>query len=78
MKNIFSELKDYCPNGFVCRKDIYKLTGGLIHSGTIANLDSKGTGIKNKTIIGRKVVYQIDDVIKWLNSSTKLQGFETK
>ena len=78
MKSIFDELKNYCPSGFVCRKDIYKLTGGLIHSGTMANLDSRGIGIKNKTIIGKKVVYQINDVIEWLNANAKLRGFETE
>ena len=72
MNTIFEELRNYCPSGFVARKDIYKLTGGLINPGTIANLDSKGIGIPNKSKIGKQVVYQIDDVISWLDKNTKI------
>ena len=54
MSNVFEKLRDYCPNGFVYRKDIYKLTGGLISSKTMANLDSRGLGIKTRVKIGKK------------------------
>ncbi|MBQ3565180.1 MAG: hypothetical protein IJA14_03450 [Alphaproteobacteria bacterium] len=76
MIEVFDELKGYCPSGFVTRKELQKLTGGLISSRTIANLDSSGVGIKNRTVIGSKVVYKIDDVIEWLQANTKLINFD--
>lgn len=78
MKTIFDDLKKYCPSGFVTRKELQKLTGGLIHAKTIANLDSQGVGIKNKSVIGTKVIYEIDDVITWLKENTELINFDTE
>ncbi|MCR4555194.1 MAG: hypothetical protein K5766_00065 [Alphaproteobacteria bacterium] len=74
--NIFEKLKEYCPYGVIFRKDISKITGGILNPHTMAQLDSRGFGIKNKKIIGRKVAYKIDDVIQWLEENTELIGFE--
>ena len=73
--SIFSELKKDWNRDFVFRKEIGKLTGGLISPATMANLDSSGKGIKNEKI-GNKVIYNINDVITWLEENTVLHNFE--
>ena len=51
---------------FITRDQLHKVTGGLIHPRTIRNLDSLGKGINGKFNIGRKVVYPIEEVVKFL------------
>ena len=75
-KNIFDELKQYCPRGYVTREELKKITGGLICGRTMAVLDQTGKGIKNRKIIGRKVVYFIDDLIDWLKNNTTFENFD--
>ncbi len=72
---VFEELKDYCYGNFVFREDIKKITGGLLNHNTMAQLDSKGLGIKNRIMIGRKVAYPINELILWLEKNTKLVNF---
>lgn len=78
MNNIFKELKNYCNGNFVFREDIKTITGGILNHHTMAQLDSQGLGIKNRKIIGKKVAYNIDDVIQWLEENTELINFEEK
>lgn len=75
-KDIFDELKEYCPRGYVTRDELKRITGGLICGRTMAVLDQKGKGIKNRQIIGRKVVYFIDDLIEWLKNNTMFENFD--
>lgn len=74
-EDIFEELKEYCPHGFVTRKGLSKLTGGFLPVGTQAQFDSKGIGIRHAKL-GRQVVYKIDDVIEWLKKNTTLVNFD--
>ncbi len=73
--SVFDKLMQYCPTGIVKRQDLFKLTGGLISPGTMAHLDIEGRGIAKRTTIGRKIAYDIKDVIKWLEDNTKLVNF---
>ena len=73
-KNIFEELREYCVDDFVTRKNLCKITGGFLTPGTLAQLDSKGSGITPHKI-GHKIVYKIDDVIEWLKNNTTLINF---
>lgn len=75
-KDIFDELKKYCSHGYVTRKELKKLTGGLICGRTMAILDQTGKGIENREKIGKRTIYYIDDVINWLKKNTELIGFE--
>ena len=74
--SIFSKLKKYCPSEFIFREDISRITGGILNPHTMAQLDSQGSGIKNRIMIGRRVAYKIDDVIHWLEENTELINFE--
>lgn len=73
--SIFDELRKYCPNGIVHRKDIERITGGILNPHTLAQLDSQGAGIPSYKI-GRNITYKIDDVISWLEKNSELINFE--
>ena len=75
-KDIFDELKEYYPFGYVTRKELKKLTGGLICGRTMAILDQTGKGIENRKKIGNRTIYHIDDVINWLKNNAKFVNFE--
>jgi phage terminase Nu1 subunit (DNA packaging protein) len=70
--SVFEELREKCKSEYVTRKQLWDLTGGIIHPRTMANLDSKGKGIENAVIIGHKKVYPIDSVVKWLRENSRL------
>lgn len=74
-ENIFEELREYCADNFVTRKELCKITGGFLPPGTLAQLDTKGIGIPSHKL-GQKIVYQLDDVIEWLKSNTTLINFD--
>lgn len=72
---IFERLREYCPKGYVTRKELQKLTGGSFTISTLSQLDYEGRGIANRKIVGATTVYEIDDVIQWLEENTELIGF---
>jgi hypothetical protein len=51
----------------IARKDINVHLGGLISSGYLANLDSKGLGPKALKS-GRRVAYLREDLVAWLEN----------
>ena len=75
-KDIFDELKKHCSNNYIARKDLKKITGGLICGRTMEKLDHAGKGIKNREIIGTRTVYHIDDLITWLKANVEFVNFE--
>lgn len=75
MDSIFNRLKDYSRGEIVTRKEIERLTGGLLKTGTLAYFDSIGRGIKCSITIGNKKMYHIDAVIEWLEGNAVLAGF---
>jgi len=55
-----------CP--FVARQEIRVFTGGAVSEKTMANLDSQGEGPEGRFRIGRKVLYPVENLIKWLEA----------
>ncbi|WP_272698864.1 helix-turn-helix transcriptional regulator [Desulfovibrio sp. Fe33] len=53
----------------IARTAVHQLTGGLISTGRLANLDSLGQGPK-RIRVGRKVAYLRSDFTAWLASRT--------
>ena len=53
----------------ISRDHVEKLLGGVISSKSLANLDSLGEGPKRMRI-GRKVVYNTEDLLEWLAKRT--------
>ena len=66
-----SKIIENNPVGFITRENIDKATGGLLHPRTMANLDSKGDGIKNRFRVGRTVCYPVCDVVDFLEQRKK-------
>ncbi len=73
---LFERLKEYCPKEYLTRKEIQEITGGSIKSSTLRQLDYEGRGIANRKVIGSITVYDIDDIIAWLEENTELVNFE--
>lgn len=55
----------------IARKEIRKLTGGLIAPHTLANADSQGVGPTVKVRIGKHVGYTRESFIEWLRIRIK-------
>jgi hypothetical protein len=66
MENLRASLAKKYPGGLVPRKKIDEATGCILHSRTLANLDSLGTGIKNPVRIGRRIFYQSENLLKYI------------
>lgn len=63
-----SSLKTRWPSSIVARSKISEFSGGLISPGTLANEDSRGTGPKERFVVGRKVAYPVQSIIEWLEA----------
>ena len=75
MERAFEEMATRWPSGVVARCEISKFTGGAISEKYAANLDCAGKGPKGRIRIGRKVVYPVAEVIRWLESrATEVKG----
>jgi hypothetical protein len=61
-----SSLSKNWKSPYVAREKIETFTGGIINRRTLANLDSAGKGPAGRIRIGRKVAYQVDSLISWL------------
>lgn len=54
----------------IARKELSMFLGGIISVKTIANLDSKGKGPKNKMRFGKRTVfYSKEAVLDWVESN---------
>jgi hypothetical protein len=69
MKGI-ENLKNTLPAIFA-RREVGRLTGGIIQPGTMANYDCIGDGISDRFLVGRKICYNRDSFITWLLSRVK-------
>lgn len=63
---ILSKLQSELPP-IVGRRELFKLTGGVISQRTMANLDSQGKGPKGRVKIGRLTAYERDSFVSWLS-----------
>jgi len=62
------------PSAFVARTEFNKFTGGLYSNKYLANLDGKGLGPEGRIRAGRKILYPVDAVIRWLEARAELVG----
>jgi hypothetical protein len=70
MKTILDSLRRELPPTFT-RATAVKMLGGLFTAGTLANLDCRSEG-PGGSLIGRKMVYERESFIAWLES--RMQG----
>lgn len=54
------------------RVAVGRLTAGIIHPKTMANLDSLGLGPSKRWRVGRRVFYERDSFIEWLAGRVKV------
>jgi hypothetical protein len=67
-----SEMANRWPSSIVARENVREFTGGVLNPKTLANLDSQGVGPKGRFTIGRKVVYNVCDLLTFLESRAKV------
>jgi hypothetical protein len=60
------------PAPYVARSKLSEFSGGALNGRTMANLDSKGKGIKGRFSIGRKILYPVHEVVAWLEARASL------
>jgi len=65
-KDIFTKMAQAWPSAVVARAEIRAFTGGGLTEKSLANFDSLGQGPAGKTKIGRRVVYDKDELVSWL------------
>ena len=72
MDTMFSELASKWPSAWVARTEAEKFSGGMIKEKYLANLDSAGKGPSGRIRCGRKVVYPVNEFIKWLENRSEV------
>ena len=72
MQTIFQEMAERWPSCWVARTEAEKFTGGLISEKYLANLDCVNKGPAGRIRIGRKIVYPVQEFIKWLEARSEV------
>ena len=75
MKNVRPDLKDMArkwESSVVARPKVGVFSGGSLTPGHMANLDSAGVGVPERIRIGRKVVYPVDALIRWMEERSEV------
>jgi hypothetical protein len=57
---------------YVERQQLKEFSGGALNARTMANLDSKGKGIKGRISMGRKILYPVHEVVAWMEARASL------
>lgn len=73
-----SALAKRWPSAYVARTEVGRFTGGLIAPGTIANADYLGRGPEGRIHIGKKVVYEVGALIRWLEQRATTTAPQSK
>jgi hypothetical protein len=63
-----SALTEKWPSAYVARSEIGRFTGGMISPGTVANLDCQGRGPEGRITVGRRAVYPVEALVRWLEA----------
>jgi hypothetical protein len=66
VKPDLSKLVRRWDSPYVARHEVGRFSGGLLNSKYLANLDSLGIGPEGKIKIGRKVAYDTEQLVKWM------------
>lgn len=56
----------------IARAEVHKLLGGAVSPKTLANADSQGIGPKGRIKIGRRVAYETEALVAWLQSKKSI------
>ncbi len=64
--NLISHISEKVPAGFVSRKQLDELTGGLLKKQFLANADCSGTGISGRVKAGKTILYPLPEIERFL------------
>lgn len=67
----FRSAADRWRSAVVARRVISDFTGGAYKPKSMQNEDSLGTGPKGRFLLGKMVVYPLDQLVKWLEERSK-------
>lgn len=67
-----SFLAEGWPSEIVWREKVGQFSGGVLDPKTMANLDSCGKGPAGRFRIGRKVVYTVEALIRWIEDRAEV------
>ncbi len=70
--SLFHSMADRWPSTMVARTEIEKFSGGIMSEKYIANLDCQGRGPVGRIRCGRKVVYPVVELVKWLETRSSV------
>lgn len=73
MKSSIESLRDVLPP-FFTRKKVCDTLGGLISPKTLANHDAADDGPSVKITMGRKVAYERESFLEWLDKRLQNKG----
>lgn len=71
MQKIFLEMIDRWGSPIVARTAVKEFSGGILNERTLANLDSRGLGPRNRFRTGRKIVYSAAELAAWLERNSQ-------
>lgn len=71
--DLIEKLRKELPVTF-SRQFISERLGGLLSTKTLANLDARQEGPANRMSIGRKIAYDRDNFLAWLEKRMKNMG----
>lgn len=69
--DVFELMAKQHGSPLIARADIGKFTGGAISPKYCANMDSLGEGPEGRFMVGRRVVYKVDEFLTWLREHSK-------
>ena len=57
---------------YVARTEVSRFSERALNPKTLANLDAQGLGPKGRIRIGRKVLYPVHELIKWMEERAEV------
>ncbi|MHB8091851.1 MAG: hypothetical protein ACYDH8_09700 [Syntrophales bacterium] len=72
MGSIFEEMAAKWKSPICARTEIETFTGGAMKEKYCANLDAANLGCKGRFRMGRKVVYPVVELVKWLENRSSV------
>lgn len=69
--SIFEKMAESWKAPVVARAEVGRFSGGGLSPKYLANCDSLGTGPEGRFMIGRRVVYPVNELVAWLRTHSK-------
>jgi len=70
---LFQRMADKWPSSVFSRDQVKEFTGGLVNPRSLANLDSMRKGPDGRYRLGRKVFYDVEKFVVWLDNRAKIE-----